>query len=326
MKSFRKTTKLYSWITQTHRSCVEIEWSKESLSHNIFRVFELLAGRKYGIRCEVSFSADENFQFVEYHTFEAMCGFFEQRIRQFLKGITPKIVKVYIPVFAYAGVPKSTQKPAYLFAIAFDATNADSDPGNGTASASFTVSGSERGMVAYGANGPGAINTAEWNSTESLTEEIRTFNNPYGYMWWLIAPSTGAHALTMTGNGTKAIAGASYTGLNQTAFVDATNTATQSSDPNTGDTLSLTVVASDCWIVAGHMNTQNRSPSISSYSSRSGASADGAEAYIFDSNGTVSTGSNNIVYSWSNSSGNKMMVMSIKPPTPIANSSFLMFM
>ncbi|CAB4177308.1 hypothetical protein UFOVP998_9 [uncultured Caudovirales phage] len=78
----------------------------------------------------------------------------------------------------------------------------------------------------------------------------------WSYLYYLIAPATGANNVIISASGVQSIAGASasYTGAKQTGQPDASNTA--SSGSANALTASVTTVANQSWTVYGTLNDQ----------------------------------------------------------------------
>src|SRR5882724_4969461 len=89
---------LFAKITNTTRYFPEVVWSGNSWTHNSFRMYEMVVGRKVGIRREVSthYNQDTKKHIQHAHTFEAKCALFETSIRAWCKYRIP--LKVHIPI------------------------------------------------------------------------------------------------------------------------------------------------------------------------------------------------------------------------------------
>ncbi len=125
---------------------------------------------------------------------------------------------------------------------------------------------------------------------------------------------TGTHNLTanLTASKFMQVWGISYSGASNTQ-PDAFDIAT--GNDSTALSSNITVVASNCWVVAGAVNR-------SSLASAAGSGVltiianDGSEASaIFDSNGTVSTGSQAYGFTGATSNQNALLGVSIAPPS-----------
>jgi hypothetical protein len=137
-------------------------------------------------------------------------------------------------------------------------------------------------------------------------------------MFYLIAPATGAHnvVVTVANQGGIYASSASYTGASQFVQPDAHNLIN-------GQSLTLSVVASNCWIVA----TSGAGPTISGVSAGSGFTIrqtpnnSGNWNALEDSNGTVSTGNNTVAFSATGGNINSVIAVSIVPAVSIALDS-----
>lgn len=195
-------------------------------------------------------------------------------------------------------------------AIAFDNGAVVATGSNaGSLSGSFTVTGSNPFLIAYawGAIGSDTVSDIQYNGV-SLTKIGGTVcpSDRGVSMWYLKAPATGSNTLSVSGSGLYLLSAASYTGVDQTSPLDSSNTAT-----TTGGnpfTFSTTVVATGCWLVcAGKTNGANPTAGTGT------TNRVGNDAGIFDSNGTVGTGSQSL--SLSNGTGANLgfIIASFKP-------------
>lgn len=232
----------------------EIKWSKKSWTHNIFRFYEMIFGRKFGIRAESRSSYSNGQILYEVYTFEAACALLETYIRRKLKF---KIVKVYIPVLAISGFPNLQQQP-YLFAIALDTTTTGAQTTASPISWSHTVTGSNpfiaMGFGLRGSTNP-TITGCTYNSVTATKARADISSGTVSgaaetSVWFKGNPSTGANSVsaTFTGVGTNGATGGavSYSGAQSTNTADAvggTNfTAVGAKSFN------VTTVANNCWV------------------------------------------------------------------------------
>src|SRR3990167_2897336 len=131
----------------------------------------------------------------------------------------------------------------------------------------------------------------------------------YSTLWYLIAPATGANNIVVSWTGANNISSCaiSYTGAHQTSPIDSNNTGTNGG----GSTLTLatTVVASDCWLVTTGTSLDD------SLSANTGmldvVTDDRGVMHMGDSNGTVGTGSQSVI--WNIGSRNGGNVISLAP-------------
>ncbi len=130
------------------------------------------------------------------------------------------------------------------------------------------------------------------------------------YLYYMVAPDTGANNIVVVVTGTDAVrvAAASYTGVSQGA-IDSSNTGVGNSGTLTAAT---TVVASSCWLVgAGYSDT---GVTLVAGAQTFVRKIPTGNAYIalLDSNGTVGTGSQALTAT-SNSGLWNMNVLSVAP-------------
>lgn len=106
-------------------------------------------------------------------------------------------------------------------------------------------------------------------------------------LWYLINPATGANTIAITGGGFIDGYAASYTGAKQSAQPDAstTNGNVSASDLTT----SVTTIAANDWLV--EYASGNDGNAISATSGVSSRNVGGTGFGLYDSNGTVATGS-----------------------------------
>ena len=131
-------------ITGKPRYSPEIKWSSNSWTHNVFRVYEMIFGRKYGIRAELSSIPFENKTLYYCHSWESVFALTETKVRELLKGLVPKISLVYVPQLQTTnGFNLPLSNSPYLFAIAFDAVSSNDGGVATTNTYSHTCTGSD---------------------------------------------------------------------------------------------------------------------------------------------------------------------------------------
>lgn len=226
----------------------EIQWSSKSWTHNVFRAWELVFGRKYGIRCEVTADSDGNYKF---YTVEARIAHFEGLVRRMLAGIYPFHTKY--PELAW-------QKGAIAFDAVGHQTTASASP-----SATFTISGSDRILIAFPYVGPGtpSISSCTWNSVGLTFLQTQTGNGlNQTFTYYQFAPSTGSNSLVANASsGSDArIMGASYTGVNQSALDG--NGVTNQNNTTSYSPTAFTTTANNCWTVWAIENNSGDANSI----------------------------------------------------------------
>lgn len=195
-------------------------------------------------------------------------------------------------------------------AIAFvSAATVASGSNTGGLSGSFTVSGANPFLLAYSWGGFGSDTTSGITYNGVALTRIGFVQCPgdrYVSVWYLAAPATGSNTLASSGANLYELVAACYSGVDQSSPIDSSNTATTSG--GNPFTFSTTVVATGCWLVtAGKTNGAN--PTAGSGTINRVVN----DAGIFDSNGTVGTGSQSL--SLSNGTGANLgfVIASIKP-------------
>jgi hypothetical protein len=108
-------------------------------------------------------------------------------------------------------------------------------------------------VACFGNNGgAGNISGATYNGVAmtQIGAAVQVPADRWLYLFYLIAPATGAHSVVVSASASIALAGlsASYTGAKQTGQPDANSSSTTIAA--TSFTLSQTTVAYGCWVVA----------------------------------------------------------------------------
>ena len=191
-------------------------------------------------------------------------------------------------------------------AIAFDAAATSSALGATTLTYSHTCTGSNRILwVSVGVNSADSTDhiTGVTYSAVAMTRAVASFNDNGAnqdqvYLYYLVAPATGANNVVVSSNAAKDIysVASSYTGAKQTGQPDATqhgSTGLGVGGPNI--TLTFTVVATGCWIISAAVDEQSGSPSAGTGLNAT-RSSQTFESVTADTNGTVSTGSNSVTW------------------------------
>lgn len=318
---------LLAWITGHVRYRVDIEWSSVLWTHNAFRAYELIFWRKYGIRREASaisyFDKELGKRIVKYtcFTWEARIAYTEARIRngfRALKSLRARKLFPYRIGIAEIATPSGIRIPCpYLFAIAVDATGALRNSGGGTPiSFSLTTSGSDRLLLADSISFQQYTLTLTYNLSsltkfEGISGIENTLNAPEGF--YLNAPATGSNTLaaTYSDNDNCALAAVSYTGCSQTSAVIDSH-ATASTAGATSLACSTTVVLSNCWEIV--FANSDQGVSAGTGATLRVAATGSLDNTVFDSNGTVSTGSQSITFNITPSGKGRAVVFSITPP------------
>lgn len=301
-----------SKITGKTRYLPDIEWSSKSWVHNIFRFYELVFWRRYGIRAEVSAALIDGTVVYQFHSWEAVFAHVETTLRRFR---FPRIVKVYVPQLAPVGGYSLPSRSPYLFAIAFDASRVEADNGGGTGdiSFSFTTTGSDRLLWAY-VWSPNLTGTQ--TSSYAAVAMTKTANSPFDAnsnrydMFYLAAPTSGANTWLGINDGSYLIIGSciSYSGCRQTSIPDASDTSTTAS--GTSLTSTVTTVADNCWTVLFAHSTTDI------ISAGTGSTARAPAANAFDSNAAITpAGAYSMETTLAASGTQSHMMFSFAPPS-----------
>lgn len=262
------------YFTGSPRYLPEIKWSKESWTHNLFRVYELIFWRKVGIRAESSTNVtEENGKIitrVELFTFEAVCAHLETIIRNLFKT---RWIDIKLVDFRLA-LPTNTSQlriPIVNFAIAHDADAVSASSATSPTTWSHTVTGSNPliaiGFAAYGLS-QATVTAASYNSV-SATKAQGNQNNAIGSfvessVWLLGGAATGAHTVSATITLGTSPAGAgqstSYSGAQSSSTKDASNGLTGTATGT--QSFNVTTVSDNCWVYAVGINVASISPTL----------------------------------------------------------------
>lgn len=311
--------KIFATLTGHPRQIVSVgvdfQWSSKSWTHNAFRLWELLFGRRYGkngvgdtIRAEMTTYIDnvEGRAYVKCHSVESIFAFVETTIRGLLTIPRFKIVKIYLPRFAPVGFGGFSPSP-YLLAIAFDAANgAIVNPGT-SVSFSHTYTGSNLvGFYGSCCNGGDHVTGVTSNSVSAtLLDNTITTTSGNIYTHLLINPSTGVQTDALTSDSTStfySLIGASYSGVSQTSVSVATDTANHGSSVSTTGT-SWTVVrtsnANNCWHLNYHRDFNGPSAVGANTTDRNDQQS--VDQMVSDNNAAITpAGSNTLNYTTAN--------------------------
>lgn len=207
--------------------------------------------------------------------------------------------------------------------IAFDASATGTTGSGATISWSHTCTGSNLILWVFveGGNANTTDITGVTYNSVALTKANAYVNNQNrgSYLWYLINPATGTNTVTVS-NSSGAFAAASscsYTGVKQSGQPDSSGTGTTAS--GTSVTASTTVVASGCWLVGGTRFT-SASPVLTAGAGTTKRASSSAEMFIGDSNGTVSTGSQSLVFNNAETGVADAVVCSFAPATSTPTS------
>lgn len=291
---------LLAVLTWHPRYLPKIVWSDKSWTHNVFRFYEFIFGRRCGIRREETTFVQDGREYHYAHTFEALCALFETWVRGLWRL---SLVKVWVPQLAPVGLPPMPLGPVpYLFAIALDAATFNST----FPTFAKTCTGTELTLVVgyFGNTAGGSITGYTYNSVSMTSINDRTVGtsgSQHVGLFYLIAPATGSNNVTRQGtDGSGNHAAVSYTGTNQSAQPDAS--ATGVTDAGTTVTATLTTVADNSWAVA-HV----RGDADDGRSNNGGvvATARGGDTYFWDTDGALTpAGAKTVSYAGGGASQN----------------------
>lgn len=292
------------------------EWSKKSITHNAFRVFEMVCGRNADIAPEVT-AYEYNGKSYEFaHTWEASFAIFETRVRQaFSWKLAP--FKIYVHAFASPGMFPVFPQRAYLFAIATDAT-ATGSYGASPRTWTHTCTGSDLAIFESSFSF-GSGSTASYNSVALTNLGGYQYNGTprYGKLNYLLNPATGANTMSITPSGDGIGVSVSYSGVKQTGQPDAAIN-TQTSNSASSLTATVTVTASGSWLMMGTICEGAALTAGSGATLRKEGS--NVAVSFFDSNGAPGTGSQSMTVNESPANGLACGMVSIAPAAAAAKT------
>lgn len=221
--------KIFVLLTGHDRYFPNIEWSDESWTHNVFRFYELLFGRRVGIKAEMTttIEVDKKYRRITHvcHSWESVFALTEQYVREFLTSLKWQPIRIYIPVLQTPQGNSFFASP-YIFAIGYD-TSANSGAKSNVTPWSFS-------HTCTGSNLTITMNLRWWSNSGTQTITAKTYNavamtlinsvgiqSPANYKvdaYYVANPATGAHTSSVT------FSAASYGVMGTTSF-SGTNTA-----------------------------------------------------------------------------------------------------
>lgn len=234
----------------------DFHWRVDSITYNLFRVYELIFWRRDGIRPDRRASISN----VHYsYSWENLIATYETIIRETLKGIMPKFEIVYIPQLQLAGLKHMGVQP-FRFAIAVDNTGNIEASGTTTATiSSFTITGSNVILMVSTCNqASGAGNTTGVTANSVAMTKINEALVLPGLadstvtFWGKLAPTSGNIVATRTGNADRlTICATSYTGVSQSVAIGSLVIDSGNSVAGASITGTLTTPVANCWTVMG---------------------------------------------------------------------------
>lgn len=308
---------LLAVVSRRPRYFPNVTWSSTSWTHNAFRAVELVFGRAYGIRPEVTSILFQGKTYQYAHSFEASCALAETGVRNTWRSLSEwkfVPVRVWIPILK---TPEGIPFPAspYLFAIAFDATSSAAFVNSTSVTWSHTCTGSDLILFA----GPYQNNVTDTLTGVTYAAAAMTFVNVavatvpaqgHQYIYYKAAPATGANNIVATSSLSTAMAGisSSYSGVHQSSPIDSNNS--NFTSPTTSISTTVTVVATSWILVIGRSDNGGESNDTAGYSTRLDSTA--TNTILFDSNALVATGAN--VVTMGGASGNQWInAVAFKP-------------
>lgn len=185
-------------------------------------------------------------------------------------------------------------------------------------SGAYTCTGTNLVLLAFAERDNANVQTCTYNSVSMTLVGSFAYNVGSGGRFMdvfiLAAPATGSNTLASSGTGStyRALFGMSYTGVNQVSTADNSNS--NSTSGVSSLTVSLTPVASNCWIVGMAMddNGGTMTATNSSVINGSASANPGGANIMFDTNGTAS-GSTTMGASSTVAGGFGIAVVSIAP-------------
>jgi len=203
-------------------------------------------------------------------------------------------------------------------AIAFDAASSASTINSAHTSKtwSHTCTGSDRvlivGIGTFNSTGGGKISGITYNGVSmTLVAEASAQSNIYSSMWYLIAPSTGANNIvaSFASQTYDWCASASYTGVAQSGFPDASSSGNNTSTSITG---TVTTIADNAWTVMTPLCNAAGITGGTGTTVRAISPTNGRQA-ICDSNGDITpAGSSSLIVNCNNDS-NAQVIVSMEP-------------
>ena len=249
---------------ETRRKVVpgtDFQWSRNSWVHNVFRLYEIVFWRRYGIRAEMStWVGKDGRTYHVCHSWESAFALLETKIREALSWSSFAPVRIWIPILQLPNGQRFFGSP-YLFAIAFDAQSASS-AGLSPQSTAHTITGSNTLLLvhatSYGSTG-GTVSGVTYNSVAMTivgSLNSRDAGADHGGVFQLAAPTTGANNITITATSTNTYGeGTSYSGVSQASPIDNHRLYSEQSGSTPSGT--LTPNADNCWVAMGSSGSVN---------------------------------------------------------------------
>lgn len=144
-----------------------------------------------------------------------------------------------------------------------------------------------------------------------VDKQVNGSNNEYCYLFYLIAPATGANNVVVSASGSTSIGSlaSSYTGVRQSGQPDSSNKKTQATTASI--TQSTTVVTNNSWVI-GMAQAANGQPTAGA-GVTSRAAAVGENNRIGDSAGNQAPGAYSMTFAGGGSWEFNLVMASFKP-------------
>lgn len=180
-------------------------------------------------------------------------------------------------------------------AIAVDATSGSQPSSSSTWTLSHTCASGASLYVCFNVNNASELVTGVTYNGVAMTQLAKkqdTSFNSWQYIYFLAAPASGANnvVVSLSSNAAGSLMNVSYTGVSATQPDSSNTNGATTSGSGTPFTLTTTVVASNCWLLAITKDSSGGSAAGSGTTRRTSLSSGGGDQ-IWDSNGTVGTGS-----------------------------------
>lgn len=296
---------ILAFITQKGRYRPQLNWSTGLWTCNVFRLYEMIFWRRYGIRVESAYAFDrKGLVSRTAYSWEARLAFLEVDIRAFFKKLS--YVRLVVQEKQLALYPIGRITIGYSFAIAFDTAAGGTD----TATLAMTTTGSNLDIVCsiIGQTGASYTPVFKWNTSETFTiaNSIQLTSDRWTFTALLGTATAATSTIDVTNSTFREVFATSYSGAQASSTVDSTAT---SNSTDTSYVQTTTVVASNCWLV-GFVYGWTTALAGAGTVLR-GAALDSAR--MADSNGTVGTGSQSLNWTLTVSQQKVGEIISIGP-------------
>jgi hypothetical protein len=314
---FNPLPKLMAMLTRHPRYIPDIKWSGGSLvTHDIFRFYEVVFGRRFGIRAESKLETGfdrEGKYFIKrsFYTTEALLAHTETLIRAYLKrgvkrvtDIDRKLQYAVVNLFGKELVFNAANNPiGYRFAVAYDNKSTVQIVSGTTQTYSFTTSGSDRLIMGLGlCVGDDMTGLTYAGVTVPALADVKNGTDNRLYTYSLAGPASGANnaVWSQTTTGFFVTAVQSYSGVDQTTPTGTAATNTDAS-ADTGFSASITTTASGSWIAAFIRDNTGSSTFTAGAATTVRVDNVGNGLHSCDSGASVSIGSNTLAATYNTS-------------------------